>query len=42
MNICVLQSDMDNNSDLKDMITETLRRVHLTMTSVSYFEATFM
>jgi hypothetical protein len=40
--ICVLQSDMDSNSDLKDMITETLRRVCLAMTLVSYFEARFI
>jgi hypothetical protein len=34
-----LQRDAENNSDLKEMITETMNRVHLTMASVSYLKA---
>jgi hypothetical protein len=34
-----LQSDAENNSDLKEMITETLKRVCLTMAAVSYLKA---
>jgi hypothetical protein len=36
--MCVLQSNMDSNSDLKDMVTETQRRVRLAMISVSCLE----
>jgi hypothetical protein len=35
---CVLQSNMVSNSDLRDMVTETRRRVRLAMISVSYLE----
>jgi hypothetical protein len=37
--VCDLQSDAENNSDLKEMTTETLNRVRLTMASVSYLKA---
>lgn len=37
--VCALQRDAENNSDLKEMITETLNRVRLTMASVSYLQA---
>jgi hypothetical protein len=37
--VCDLQRDAENNSDLKEMINETLNRVHLTMASVSYLKA---
>lgn len=36
--ICVLQSNMVSNSDLRDMVMETRRRVRLAMISVSYLE----
>lgn len=36
--ICVLQSNVVSNSDLRDMIMETRRRVRLAMISVSYLE----
>jgi hypothetical protein len=36
--ICVLQSNMVSNSDLRDMISETRRRVRLAMILVSYLE----
>jgi hypothetical protein len=36
--ICVLQSNMISNSDLRDMVMETRRRVRLAMISVSHLE----
>ena len=36
--ICVLQSNVVSNSDLRDMVMETRRRVRLAMISVSYLE----
>jgi hypothetical protein len=37
--VSYLQKDTENNSDLKEMITETLNRVRLTMASVSYLKS---
>jgi len=36
--IFVLQSNIVSNSDLRDIVTETRRRVRLAMISVSYLE----
>jgi hypothetical protein len=36
--ICVLQSNVVTNSDLRDMVAETRRRVRLAMILVSYLE----